>query len=61
MMVAHILLSVLIVALAMAAIGCGIFFGRSPPKGSCGGLGALGLKNACELCNNPKDCPRRKQ
>jgi hypothetical protein len=58
-MIAHILLSVGIIALAMLSIGMGLLFGRSAPKGSCGGLSALGLKDSCALCSNRKDCPHR--
>lgn len=58
-MTAHILLSILLIALAMLAIGVGMFFGRPPPKGSCGGLSALGLKDSCELCGNRQNCPHK--
>jgi hypothetical protein len=31
--------------------------GRSPIKGSCGGMGALGVDSACEICGgDPKRC-----
>ena len=47
----------LVIGLVMAAHGGGRHFGRSPIKGSCGGMGALGIDTACEICGgDPKRC-----
>jgi len=42
-----VLLSFLIFALAIAAMGVGVIAGRKPIKGSCGGVSGSG----CELCS----------
>lgn len=41
------LLSFVVIALVIAAMGVGVMAGRKPIKGSCGGLNAGG----CELCS----------
>jgi uncharacterized protein len=53
-----ILLSILIVGALFAAMAIGVLMGRAPIKGSCGGLGAVGIKENCEFCGGrPEDCP----
>lgn len=42
--------SLLVFALVIAAMAVGVMAGRSPIKGSCGGLGNLGVRGACEIC-----------
>lgn len=53
-MIATMLLSFAIVVLVMAAMGIGVMVGRSPIRGSCGGLNGTG---SCELCSG--HCRRR--
>lgn len=52
-------ISVFIVfALVMAAMAVGVMLGRAPIKGSCGGLGALGVARSCgctETCRNQNE------
>ena len=51
------LISVLVFGLVMAGMAVGVMAGRPPIKGSCGGLGALGIETACELCGgDPRRC-----
>ncbi len=45
------LLSFLLIMLVMAV---GVIFGRPPLKGSCGGLGAVGINQNCELCRGDR-------
>lgn len=51
------LLSFLVIGLVMAAMAVGVMNGRAPIKGSCGGMGALGIDTACEICGgDPQRC-----
>lgn len=47
---AEFIISVLIFALVIAVMAIGVMAGRAPIKGSCGGLGKLGVAGACEIC-----------
>ncbi len=52
------LISLLIFLLAVLGMAVGMIAGRSPIKGSCGGLqGIKGLGNSCSGCDKP--CPNR--
>jgi hypothetical protein len=54
---ATLFISMLIVGLVMAGMAVGVMAGRQPIKGSCGGMGALGIDTACEICGgDPKRC-----
>ncbi len=44
------LVSVLVFALVIAGMAVGVMAGRAPIKGSCGGIGALGIDKACGIC-----------
>ena len=51
------LISMLVIALVIGGMAIGVMFGRQPIKGSCGGMGALGIDTACEICGgDPKRC-----
>lgn len=51
------LMTVLVIGLVIAAMAIGVLAGRPPIKGSCGGMGALGVDSACEICGgNPQRC-----
>lgn len=51
------LISLLVIALVVAGMSVGVLAGRPPIKGSCGGVGALGIDNSCDICGgDPKRC-----
>lgn len=45
-----VILSIVIFAVVVAGMAIGVFFGRKPMKGSCGGMSALGMDTACDIC-----------
>jgi len=50
-------LSLLIVLLIVAGMSVGVLAGRPPIKGSCGGIGALGIDTECDICGgDPNRC-----
>lgn len=50
-------LTLLVVGLVVAGMAVGVIMGREPIKGSCGGMGALGIDTACEICGgDPGRC-----
>ena len=45
------------IAIVVTIMSVGVIFGRAPIKGSCGGMGAVGIDAACELCGgDPNRC-----
>ena len=51
------LISMLVIGLVIAGMAVGVMAGRQPIKGSCGGMGALGIDTACEICGgDPMRC-----
>ena len=51
------LVSFVLIGLVMAGMAIGVMAGRGPLKGSCGGMGALGIDTACDICGgNPQLC-----
>ncbi len=51
------LISAVVFGIVVAAMAVGVMAGRPPIKGSCGGMGALGIDTACEICGgDPRRC-----
>ena len=51
------LISMLVIGLVIAGMAIGVIAGRGPIKGSCGGMGALGIDTACDICGgDPQRC-----
>ena len=51
------LLAFLFVSALVTMMSVGLFFGRKPISGSCGGMKALGMNVECEICGgNPDVC-----
>ena len=50
-------ITTLFIGLVIAAMAIGVIMGREPIKGSCGGMGALGIDTKCDICGgNPQKC-----
>ena len=50
-------LALLVFVAIMVAMAVGVIFGRAPIKGSCGGLGAVGIDQECDICGgDPQRC-----
>ena len=48
------LLTFAIVVALFAAMSVGVILGRKPITGSCGGMSALGMDTACEICGGDR-------
>jgi hypothetical protein len=49
--------SFVVFAVIMAGMAVGVMAGREPIKGSCGGIGKLGIDQKCEICGgDPVRC-----
>lgn len=56
-MVLAFLATFIMMATVMAIMAVGVMAGREPIKGSCGGIGAIGIDQSCEICGgNPQRC-----
>lgn len=47
---ATIILSIAFFAIVMAVMAVGVIFQGKTIKGTCGGIGALGMGGACDIC-----------
>ena len=56
------LLVLFIVIVLVAAMSIGVMFGRKPISGTCGGIGALGISQSCDICGgNTQKCEEENQ
>ena len=49
------LLAFTFISILVALMCVGLFFGRKPISGSCGGMKALGMDVECEICGGDPD------
>jgi hypothetical protein len=48
--------------LMVLGMSAGALAGRGPIKGSCGGMSALGIDTACDICGgNPQKCDEEQE
>ena len=51
----------LVMLLIVLIMSVGVMFADKPIKGSCGGLSAIGMKSACDVCGGKdQECERKK-
>lgn len=51
---ATVILAFIVLSLVMAAMAIGVIVQNKPIKGSCGGIAALGMGQACDICGGDK-------
>ncbi|BES70948.1 (Na+)-NQR maturation NqrM [Marinobacter nanhaiticus D15-8W] len=49
------LLVLAIFGILLAGMSIGVIMGRKPISGTCGGIGALGISGACEICGGDRN------
>lgn len=49
-----IVLAFALMLVLVAAMAVGVLMGRKPISGSCGGMSALGMEVACDICGGDK-------
>lgn len=51
-----------VMGLLVVAMSVGVLLGRKPISGSCGGMSALGMDVACDICKGDKSkCDKENQ
>ena len=56
------MLSFIVLILIVAGMTVGVLMGRKPIAGSCGGMTALGMDVACDVCKgDPEVCDTEQQ
>jgi len=56
------ILTFIILLLLVAGMAIGVMMGRKPISGSCGGMSALGMDVACDICKgDPEVCETEQQ
>lgn len=49
-----VVLAFVLMLVLVAAMAVGVLMGRKPISGSCGGMSALGMEVACDICGGDK-------
>lgn len=56
------IITFVVFALVLSAMAVGVVFANKPIKGSCGGMSALGIDTACDICGgDPQRCDEEQQ
>ena len=56
------MLSFIVLILIVVGMAVGVLMGRKPIAGSCGGMAALGMDVACDVCKgDPEVCETEQQ
>ena len=56
------ILAFVVLVVLVAGMAVGVIFGRKPISGSCGGMSALGMDVACDICKgDPEVCETEQQ
>ncbi|MGB0734213.1 MAG: (Na+)-NQR maturation NqrM [Pontibacterium sp.] len=56
------ILTFVVLSIVIVAMSVGVLLGRKPIKGSCGGMAALGMDTACDICGgDPKKCDEEQE
>lgn len=59
---ATIILSILLFGIIMAGMAVGLILKGRPIKGSCGGISALGMGTACDICGgDTRQCEKEEK
>ncbi len=57
-----VLVTFVVMLVLVAGMAIGVIMGREPIKGSCGGMAAIGMDTACDICGgNPVKCEEENQ
>ncbi|WP_151704513.1 (Na+)-NQR maturation NqrM [Nitrincola alkalilacustris] len=49
------ILTFVVLTLLVVGMSVGVMMGRKPIAGSCGGMSAVGMDTACDICHGDKD------
>lgn len=44
-----------VMLLIVTGMAVGVLFGKKPISGSCGGMSAIGMESACDVCGGDKN------
>lgn len=50
-----IMIAFAVMLMIVAAMAVGVLLGRKPISGSCGGMSAIGMDGACDVCGGDKN------